>query len=160
DLHFERAVTELDGTAVTLDVPLPMAFDAALARGTVRKSSRVRLAEAGVEDLGCESRVNPANPRDEQHAWDAIAVESAEDCWVRRVRCRHFAGSAVRIGDDAIRISVMDCASESPVSEDGGYRRHTFFTSGQQSLFLRCRAEQGRHDFAAGALAAGPNAFV
>ncbi len=31
---------------------------------------------------------------------------------------------------------------------------------GQQTLFLRCWAEHGRHDFAAGHGAAGPNAFV
>jgi hypothetical protein len=161
DVRLERVVTELEGTAVTLDVPLPLAFDATLARGSVRRSSRVRpVAESGVEDLRCDSSFDPANPLDEQHAWDAIAVDSAEDCWVRQVTCRHFAGSAVRIGDDARRITVIDCASGAPTSEVAGYRRHTFFTSGQQSLFLRCRAEDGRHDFAVGALAAGPNAFV
>src|SRR6185436_8430558 len=46
------------------------------------------------------------------------------------------------------------------VSEIGGYRRHTFFTMGQQTLFLRCYTEQGRHDFSVGHCAAGPNAFV
>jgi hypothetical protein len=161
DLRFERVVTGLEETAVMLDVPLPQAFDARWARGSVRRSARVRpVAESGIENLRCESDFDPANPLDEQHAWDAIAVDAAENCWVRQVTCRHFAGSAVRIGDDGMRITVMDCASEVPVSELGGYRRHTFFTSGQQSLFLRCRAEDGRHDFAVGALAAGPNAFV
>ena len=57
------------------------------------------------------------------------------------------------------RVTVADCVSLAPVSELAGYRRHTFYTSGQQTLFLRCRAEHGRHDFAVGWLAAGPNAF-
>ncbi len=72
----------------------------------------------------------------------------------------HFAGSAVRVGDESRRVTIEDCTSLSPVSEIGGYRRHTFFTAGQQALFQRCKAEQGRHDFAVGAMAAGPNAFV
>jgi hypothetical protein len=55
---------------------------------------------------------------------------------------------------------VQDCAAVAPVSEIGGYRRHTFFTAGQMTLFLRCRSEHGRHDFAVGHLAPGPNAFV
>ena len=41
-----------------------------------------------------------------------------------------------------------------------GYRRHTFFTQGQLTLFLRCWSEHGRHDFAVGHCAPGPNAFV
>ncbi len=57
-------------------------------------------------------------------------------------------------------MTVEDCLSLAPVSEEGGYRRHTFFTMGQMTLFLRCHAERGRHDFSVGHCAAGPNAFV
>jgi hypothetical protein len=57
-------------------------------------------------------------------------------------------------------VTVEDCSSLAPVSEDGGWRRNTFFTMGQQVLFLRCLAEHGRHDFSVGHCAAGPNAFV
>src|SRR6185369_3555443 len=52
------------------------------------------------------------------------------------------------------------CKSLEPVSEIAGYRRHTFTTYGQQTLFQRCYSEHGRHDFAVGYYAAGPNAFV
>jgi hypothetical protein len=55
---------------------------------------------------------------------------------------------------------VEDCRSLAPVSENAGWRRNTFFTMGQQVLFLRCRAENGRHDFSVGHGAAGPDAFV
>ena len=47
-----------------------------------------------------------------------------------------------------------------PVSEIGGQRRYTFLTTGQQTLFQRCYAENGYHDFAVGYCAPGPNAFV
>ena len=45
------------------------------------------------------------------------------------------------------------------VVEIGGQRRYSFYTSGQQTLFQRCYAERGFHDFAAG-FAATLNAFV
>ena len=54
----------------------------------------------------------------------------------------------------AKRVTVADCDSTRPVSEVGGHRRHTFSTSGQQTFFLRCTADGGRHDFAVGHLAA------
>src|SRR5690606_11434484 len=41
-----------------------------------------------------------------------------------------------------------------------GQRRYTFITLGQQTLFQRLYSESGYHDFSAGFLAAGPNAFV
>ncbi len=72
----------------------------------------------------------------------------------------HFAGSAVAIYENCKCVTVEDCLSLEPVSEEGGYRRHTFFTMGQLCLFLRCHAEHGRHDFSVGHCAAGPNAFV
>ena len=87
-------------------------------------------------------------------------MENAMDSWVRQVEFQHFAGSAVAIYETCKRVTVQDCLSLAPVSEIGGYRRHTFFTMGQQTLFLRCYAEQGRHDFSVGHCAAGPNAFV
>jgi hypothetical protein len=57
-------------------------------------------------------------------------------------------------------VTVTDCVSTEPVSELGGYRRHTFFTTGQLGLFLRCWSEEGHRDFAVGHCAPGPNAFV
>jgi hypothetical protein len=161
NVRFERVITAVEGVTVMLDVPLPMPFDASLGRGRVYRASRPgRIAEVGVENLRCVSEFDRSNPRDEQHAWDAVVLDDAEDAWVRQVTVEHFAGSAVHLGDGSNRVTVEECVSREPVSELGGYRRHTFFTSGQRTLFERCRAEQGRHDFAVGALAVGPNAFV
>ena len=101
-----------------------------------------------------------SNPKDENHSWFAITMENAADAWVRRVTFEHFAGSAVAIYESCKCVTVEDCHSLAPVSEDGGWRRNTFFTMGQQTLFLRCFAEHGRHDFSVGNCAAGPNAFV
>ena len=99
-------------------------------------------------------------PKDEDHCWTGISIEDAENCWVRLVNFKHFAGSAVIVQRTGSKITVEDCISKEPVSEIGGMRRCTFHTLGQQTLFQRCYSEQGIHDFAAGYCAAGPNAFV
>ncbi|NLB02889.1 MAG: pectate lyase, partial [Bacteroidales bacterium] len=53
-----------------------------------------------------------------------------------------------------------DCKSLQPVSEIGAQRRYSFYTLGGQCLFQRIWSEYGYHDFAVGAGAPGPNAFV
>jgi hypothetical protein len=161
EVRAERVVTAVDGPVVTLDAPLTTALDAAYGGGTAQGYSwEGRIERVGVEDLRCESAYDASNPRDEQHSWEAIRIDAARDAWVRRVAAAHFAGSAVCVRDGASRVTVQDCDAADPVSEVGGYRRHTFFTSGQMTLFLRCRSRGGRHDFAVGALTPGPNAFV
>jgi hypothetical protein len=161
DLRWDRAVAGIDGDEVTLDAPLTAALDAALSPATVRVYSWPdRIHQVGVENLRCESAHDPSNPRDEEHAWMAITLEAVQDAWVRQVTAAHFAGSAVAVWESCKGVTVEDCRSVQPVSEVGGQRRRTFFTSGQQTLFRRCRSEGGLHDFAVGYLAAGPNAFV
>jgi hypothetical protein len=161
DLHWDRTITKIDGDQITLDAPLTCALDAALAVSKVHVYAWPGLIrQVGVENLRCESEYDKNNPKDEEHAWMCITLESVRDAWVRQVTAVHFAGSAVSVWESCTAITVEDCTSLKPVSEIGGYRRHTFYTSGQQSLFQRCRSEQGRHDFAVGYLACGPNVFT
>lgn len=161
DVMWDRVITRVEGDHVTLDAPLTVALDPRFGRAELRPWKRDdRLREIGVENLRCESAFDPANLRDEEHAWDALAIDNARDVWIADVTGRHFAGALVRIGADAARVTVQDCAFRAPVSEQGGYRRMAFHTSGQQTLFLRCEAESARHPFSVGYLAAGPNVFL
>lgn len=161
DVGWDRVIAKIDGETITLDAPITSCLDSKYVRATVRRYSWPgRVRRVGIENLRCESAFDPKNRHDEDHAWCGVTIENAEDVWIRQVLFKHFAGSAVAIWESAQRITVADCESVQPVSEIGGYRRHTFFTSGQQSLFLRCKADDGRHDFAVGHQAAGPNAFV
>ena len=118
------------------------------------------ISDSGVENLTLESYYDTSRPCDEDHCWNGISLDCAADCWVRMVTFRHFAGSAVIVGHDAMRVTVEDCIALAPVSEVGGMRRRTFFTLGGQTLFQRCYSEQGINDFSAGQCAPGPNAFV
>ena len=158
DLVWDRVVTALESNRITLDAPITTALEPGAYISPI--SPRPLITEVGIENLTLESTFDPANPKDENHSWCAITMENTADAWVRQVTFKHFAGSAVALYETCQRITVQDCLSLTPVSEVGGYRRHTFFTMGQQTLFLRCYAEHGRHDFSVGHCAAGPNAFV
>jgi hypothetical protein len=161
DLVWDRVIKKIDGNQVTLDAPITTAIENRFGGGRIEAYSWPgRIWNVGIENLRLESTFDPANPKDEKHSWMAITMENAANVWVRQVTFEHFAGSAVAIYETCKQITVEDCVSRSPVSEDAGWRRNTFFTMGQQTLFLRCRAEIGRHDFSAGHCAAGPNAFV
>lgn len=161
DLYFDRTITSINGNNITVDVPLTTSLDEKYGGGTIAKYNWPgRIQNIGIENLTLISDYDPANPKDENHRWMAITLDNAEDAWVRQVSFQHFAGSAVNINEGAKRITVEDCISTNPVSEIGGQRRNTFFTRGQQTLFQRCYASGGYHDFSVGHAAAGPNAFV
>ncbi|MDR3296685.1 MAG: DUF6298 domain-containing protein [Prevotellaceae bacterium] len=161
DISWDRTIVAVSGSTITLDAPITTALDSAYGGGLVASYSwPQRVANVGVENLRLQSSYNRANAKDEAHRWMAIVVENAQDVWVRQLNFLHFAGSAVAVWQTAGRVTVEDCKSTQPVSEVGGERRYTFYTEGTQTLFQRCFAEDGYHDFAAGHCAAGPNAFV
>ena len=161
DLVWDRVIQKIDGNQVTIDAPITTAIETNFGGGFVKTYSWPgRIQNVGVENLRLESTFDVSNPKDENHSWFAITLENAADAWVRQVTFEHFAGSAVAIFENCKRVTVADCRSLAPISENGGWRRNTFFTMGQQTLFLRCYEEHGRHDFSVGHCAAGPNAFV
>ena len=161
DISWDRKIVAVDGNTITIDAPITTALDTTYGRATVSLYTWPgRISNVGIENLRCQSTYDKTNPKDEAHRWMAITMENVQDAWVRQVVFEHFAGSAVDVLETAKRITVEDCKSLSPVSEIGGQRRNTFITTGQQTLFQRCYAENGYHDFAVGYCAPGPNAFV
>jgi len=161
NIEWIRTVTTINNNAISFDAPLTTALDEKKGGGTVATFTWPgRISNCGIENLQLISEYDPANEKDEDHRWMAITINNATDTWVRQVSFKYFAGSAVAVYENASRITVEDCISQKPVSEIGGERRNTFFTAGQQTLFQRCYAESGMHDFAIGFCAAGPNAFV
>ncbi|MFL6332622.1 MAG: DUF6298 domain-containing protein [Pyrinomonadaceae bacterium] len=163
DLVWDRTVTavDVDTKRVTLDAPITTALERRYGGGTLSKvRGHEPVLNVGVEGLVLESEFDRANPSDEEHAWTGVALDNVEDAWVSRVTARHFAGSAVRAGRRARRVSVEGCRYEAPVAEAGGYRRQGFFVEGQQVLVHNCHSEAGTNDFAVGFTAAGPNVFL
>lgn len=161
DILWDRTIVKVEGKQVTVDAPFTAALDEQW--GTSMLMPYVwngRISESGVENLTLVSDYDKNYPMDEDHCWTGVSIDNAENCWVRRVNFKHFAGSAVVVQQAASKVTVEDCMSTEPISEIGGMRRCTFLTYGQQTLFQRCLSVHGIHDFAAGYCAPGPNAFV
>ena len=161
DLRWNRQITAVNGNQITLNAPITCSIEQRWggAKAIVYENKGL-ISECGIENLSLESDYDHARPLDEDHCWDGIYVAEAENCWVRMVNFQHFAGSAVVLQKSAQQITVEDCISQHPVSEIGGYRRRTFLTFGEMTLFQRCYSAYGVNDFAVGHTAAGPNAFV
>ena len=143
ELVWDRVIKAIEGDQVSIDAPITTAMETNFGSGELKTYSWPgRIRNVGVENLRLESSFDTNNPLDENHSWMAVTMENARDVWVRQVVFKHFAGSAVAIYESCKGITVEDCLSLAPVSEEGGYRRHTFFTMGQQTLFsaLCCRA--------------------
>lgn len=161
DVSWDRTIVEINGNKITLNAPLTVALDAQFGGAKINKYEwSGRISESGVENLTMISDYDKKYPKDEDHCWTGISIENAENCWVRMVDFRHFAGNAVILQPTTSKITVEDCISKEPVSEIGGFRRIIFYTMGQLNLFQRCYSENGINDFAAGYCAPGPNAFV
>ncbi len=161
DLRWHRGITSVKGTDITLEAPITCTIEQRWGGAKLITCQQPGLLrECGVENLSIESDYNSHLPKDENHCWDGIYVADAENCWVRMVNFRHLAGSAVVVQKSARKVTVEDCQSFEPISEIGGFRRRTFLTFGEMTLFQRCYSEHGINDFAVGTTAAGPNAFV
>ena len=161
DLCWHRTITAVKGHELTMDAPITCSIEQRFggAKAIVYEQPGL-ISECGVENLSLESDYDRTLPMDESHCWDGVHVADAENCWVRMVNFRYFAGSAVVIQKSAQQITVEDCKSLEPISEIGGYRRRAFLTFGEMVLFQRCYSEHGINDFAVGHTAPGPNAFV
>lgn len=161
NIYWDRTVSEVNATTITLDSPITTAMERRFGGGTVQQYRWPgRIAHVGIEDLLLRSEATSARKSDEDHAWYGVTLDSAQNAWLRRLSFQQFSGGAVQLGPQTRAITVEDCISTDPISEQGGYRRHTFFTMGQLALFNRCWSEHGIHDFSVGHCAAGPTAFV
>jgi hypothetical protein len=162
DMTWNRVVTKINGNEVTLNAPLTMALDAIYgAAKAITYSWSGRIEQIGIENILMKSTYNAANLKDEQHRWLGISIENTRDAWVKQVNFKHFSGGAVSVLKTAQQITIEDCMATAPISEIAAYRRFTFYTEGQQTLFQRCYSEFGYHDFAVGGFGTtGPNVFV
>jgi hypothetical protein len=158
DLAFERRITAISGKTLTLDAPVTNALEREFGPHAVSQLHfPQRIEEIGVENLRCISEF--ASPYDEDHGWSAIAFRAARNGWVRHITAEHFGFACVAIGRSARNITVEDSTCLDPVSKIEGGRRYPFQITGQRNLVQRCKARNGRHDFALDSSVPGPNVF-
>lgn len=162
EITWNRVITNINGNEVTLNAPLTMALDNVYGAAKVTSYTwSGRIEQIGIENILMKSTYDESKPKDEEHRWFGISIENAKNAWVKQVSFKHFAGGAVSLLKTAQQITVEDCIATQPISEIAGFRRHTFYTEGQQTLFQRCYSENGYHDFAVGGFGTtGPNVFI
>jgi len=163
DLVWNRTITAINKSTnkITIDAPLTQALEEKFGGAIIRKVLSGKPAtNIVIESLTLVSIYGTINPKDEEHAWTGIAINHAQDVYVKAVTAKHFVGSAFWVGQRARRVTVDDCSALEPVSETGGYRRRNFYVEGQQVLVKNCFSENGMADFATGLCAAGPNVFL
>lgn len=158
NLAFERVITAIKGNRIFIDNPVVMAMEEQYGGGEIYKYTfEGRIAEVGVENLSLESEYQTET--DEDHGWDAIAMNKIENSWVDGVTSRYFGYSCVNLGNDSKQVTVKNSKCLAPKSQIIGGRRYSFNNDGQLNLFANCFASEGRHDYVTGAKVRGPNVF-
>jgi len=156
--QFQREIIAVRGNNIIIDNPVVMEIDAKYCSAFVyRYDFKGRIQNVGVENIDCESAYTADTS--ENHSWDAISVDKAENSWIRNINARYFAFSCVNLGRLTKNISVLNCTCTDHKSVITGGRRYSFNNDGQQNLFVNCVSKDGRHDYVTGAKVCGPNVF-
>ena len=110
DLRWNRRILAIQDKEVMLDAPITCDIDSRYggAKAIIYEQPGL-ISECGIENLSLESDFDSTRPLDEDHCWDGVYMADAENCWVRMVNFRHFAGSAVVVQKSAQQITVEDC---------------------------------------------------
>jgi hypothetical protein len=158
NLQFERVITKIEGNRIFIDNSIVMAMEDQYGGGEIYKYSfDGRINNVGIENLVCESEY--ANDIDEDHGWNAVALNKIENGWVKNVTSRYFGYSCVNLGPWAKHVTVDSCRYLQPKSKIEGGRRYSFNNDGQLNLVMNCFSSEGRHDYVTGARVCGPNVF-
>jgi len=171
DFYFERTITAITGTTVTIDAPVVHVMEKAFGGGAIFKyTTNDRISEVGIENLRLVSEFakpeeghpfgSPKRTRSsELHGWNGIVIDrNVENTWVRNVTGNYFGWSLVSA--KGLRSTITDCVNLGHASKIAGGRRYPFMINGQLNLVQRCVTFEGRHEFVNQARTAGPNVFV
>lgn len=160
DLQFERVITAIKGTQVSIDEPLVNSLDAKYGGGTItRYTTGKRIEEVGIESLRGDTVYS--GPEDENHAWTFMEFTHVANAWVSNVTGIHFAHSIVLVSGDSKAMTVRNVKSLEPISMMEGERRYPFhIVKGHGLLFYKCQSWNSRHDFVTGSRVTGPNVFL
>lgn len=157
--NWERTVVSVNGNVVTLENPLVMQLEKEYGEYFIRSYSyRKSVAESGIENLRMLSVYE--SEEDEDHAWTAIDIFSAEHCWIRNVNASYFSFCCVNLKWGAKNITVDSCSFTHPKAKTVGSRKYAFYVeNGQQCLVSNCTASGTRHAFSTATCTCGPNVF-
>ena len=90
DITWDRTITAIAGTTITLDAPITTTLSQQYGGAfVVNNYNTGEITECGVENLTIDSGYAAWNPKDEDHCWDGVYMNHVRDSWVRRLSFRH-----------------------------------------------------------------------
>lgn len=149
-IYYHRTVTKVthsDGeTFVEFNAPVFYTLKRALSQSVLYRFKRVSLQNIGLENLRVDCAAK--NIPDENHSWNSIGYNNADNCWARDVVAIHF-GQAGFYTERATGITFERCFALDPVGVVTGERMYNFNQSSRSQLILykECYGRGGRHNF-------------
>ena len=156
----ERRILAIKHNTIYIDIPIVDTIESAYGGGSIYRANVVgRISQSGVENMRLVSQYQ--GDEDEDHGWVGVELSRATDSWVRRVTVQNFGYAAVSVRSQSNFITVEEVAMLDPISRVTGGRRYSFNVSGGVgTLFQRCYARGGRHNFVSGSRVTGPHVWL
>lgn len=153
---FERTITAINGTTVTVDTQLPTPFELTYLTGTCQKATDSgRISNCGVESMMLVSTFTPPN----DIADAAVQMNNCKNCWAKNLTCSNFGNGYVVNGSGKF-VTIQDCVYTNGYN-NGSARPFAFDCNGQYVLFQRCVGVSGfAHIVATQDSTPGPNVFL
>ncbi len=159
----ERSITAINGTQVTVDIPLPTPIEQKWCTGTVFPyTDPGRVQQVGLENMQLNSDWGLATTGNTNNfGWTGAHFGNAKNCWVRNVLFNGFGiGANAATSSQTKWCTVQDCGFMNGVN-NGSARPPAFEIDGQMCLFQRLNGISGfQHLLQTGDEATGPNVYL
>ena len=143
DIRVRRRVVSVNGTAITLQVPLTDSFEARFYPGVQPEVTRVevtgQIANVGVENLRILSPARTINYREDPE-FDGIEMDNIVDSWLRSVAFENTTNS-VRIDQGAERLTAVYVDVRQHRAVTSSAKPFDFRINGSQILLDRCTGQ-------------------
>lgn len=175
ELAFDRVITHIEGSRITLDAPIASAIEKQWGSGAIVKYEDAgRIEQIGVEhlriDVTYDSSItetsldgnegSAAYLADENHAATGVYMDCVKHAWVRDIAGFHLQHALVQVERDTKWTTIQDCTVSDFISVITGGRRYSFHLVGELTLVQRVYSDAARHAFTVDARVAGPNVFL
>ena len=149
-LKFERTITAINRTAVTIDIPLCNSIETAAygLTGTMQRYTDNRIKLIGLENLTLAATFNDVPPAvTPGNVLNSLGAnfDNCENSWMRNVKVTGH-GNGLTFGGGAKWCTMQDCDYEFPCTDANTSAQPAAFTvSGRQCLCARLTSSNGFH---------------
>jgi len=159
----ERTITAINGTQITVDMPLPTPIEQKWCTGIVYPyTDSGRVEQTGVENLRLVSDWGLATTGTTNgFGWTGTHFGSAKNCWARDIAFDGFGiGANAATSPQTKFCTVQDCTFDHGI-DNGSARPPAFEIDGQMCLFQRLTGINGFHHLCQTSdEATGPNVYL